>query len=277
MPALRTSGLSPRGVAFVVMLGTVTTTTTTTVAQPVAQEADPRGRVARARARLAQTLPAAFTARGVRWPPREVYLRAIKQEDDGSPGVVELWAGDGRSPLTLVLSHRICALSGTLGPKRREGDLQIPEGFYQITLLNPYSTFHLSMLVNYPNQSDRILGRRQDPLSSLGGSIMVHGDCVTIGCIPIKDDPIEELYLAVAEVLPRRPVAIHVFPRRLSNDEALHALQNTTTEPTTKALWSELARGWQAFEQTHRVPGVQVSADGAYVVRATLPDERTTR
>jgi murein L,D-transpeptidase YafK len=229
--------------------------------------ADPAGRVARARARLRTSLPATFRAHGVAWPPREVFLRATKEEADGSPGVVELWAGNGRAPLVLVLSHRICALSGTLGPKRREGDGQIPEGFYSITLLNPTSTFHLSMLVDYPNASDRIRGRLDDPKAALGGSIMVHGNCVTIGCIPVKDEPIEEIYLAVAEALRRGPVPIHVFPRRLDDNTALAALQTTTTDATTRALWAELAEGWQAFERTRRVPRGRVGADGGYVVQ----------
>ena len=207
-------------------------------------------------------------------------MRAVKEEDDGSPGVVELWAGDGMGPLSLVLSHRICALSGALGPKRREGDGQIPEGFYSIALLNPTSNFHLSMLVDYPNGSDKIRGRVDDPRAPLGGEIMVHGDCVTIGCIPVRDEPIEELYLAVAEARRHGRVAIHVFPRRLDDERALSTLQASTGDKATRTLWAELAAGWRAFEQTHRVPRVRVASDGAYVVQATgapLPSPATTR
>jgi hypothetical protein len=231
-----------------------------------ARVADPAGRVRAARTRLAASLPARFVERGIAWPPAEVFLRAVKQELDGSPGVVELWAGNESGPLVLVLSHRICALSGNLGPKRREGDGQIPEGFYKISLLNPTSSFHLSMLVDYPNGSDRVRGHLVDAHAPLGGAIMVHGSCVTIGCIPIEDEPIEEIYLVVAEVLAARPVPIHIYPRRLPDDVALAALQATTADPATKALWAELAAGWQAFERTRRVPGVRVGKGGVYVV-----------
>jgi murein L,D-transpeptidase YafK len=184
------------------------------------------------------------------------------------------WSSDvcssdlGRSPLTLVLTHRICALSGTLGPKRREGDLQIPEGYYHITQLNPTSNFYLSMLIDYPNASDRVRARAVNARAPLGGAIMVHGSCVTIGCIPIEDEPVEQIYLTVAEVLGRAKVPIHVFPRRLPDSAALAALQATTSDPATQALWAELAAGWQRFEQTHHVPRVRVGEDGAYVVEA---------
>ncbi len=241
------------------------------------RDSDPVGRVARARVRLSDSLPAAFLAQGVRWPPREVFLRAIKQEEDGRPGVLELWAGNGGAPLALVLSHRICALSGTAGPKRREGDLQIPEGYYQISLLNPRSIFHLSLQIDYPNASDRIRGRLDDPRAALGDAIMVHGDCVTIGCIPIQDEPIEEVYLSVAAALARGPVPIHIFPRRLPDAAALQALQTTTTDPRTQTLWAELAMGWQAFEATRRVPRVRVLVNGDYDVQPTLPPGRRTQ
>jgi murein L,D-transpeptidase YafK len=98
---------------------------------------------------------------------------------------------------------------------------------------------------------------------------MVHGACVTIGCIPLEDGPIEELYLSVGEVFGRRPIPIHIFPRRLPDDDALAALLATTVDPERRALWTELAAGWQAFERTRRVPRVRVAADGSYVVRAT--------
>ncbi len=51
-------------------------------------------------------------------------------------------------------------MAGTLGPKTNAGsDYQVPEGFYYINEFNPKSSFHLSLGLNYPNASDRILGR----------------------------------------------------------------------------------------------------------------------
>lgn len=83
----------------------------------------------------------------------------------------------------------MCMQSGTLGPKRMEGDYQMPEGFYYINEFKPYSNFHLALGINYPNASDKVLSDARRP----GGDIYIHGGCVSTGCIAISDQPIEEL------------------------------------------------------------------------------------
>lgn len=235
-----------------------------------------------ARARLQDVLPALFAAQGVSWPPQEIFLRAIKENDDGTPGIVELWAraarertrGAAANPpqdkdsraLTLIKTYPICAASGILGPKRRQGDLQVPEGFYTISKLNPQSSYHLSLRVDYPNASDRIRGEAlSPPRGDLGGDIMVHGSCVTIGCIPLQDEPIEEVYLAADAVFPKSTIPIHIFPRRL-DDAGLQRLLATTTNATLQGFWRELAVGWRAFESGRVVPAVTVGKDGSYVI-----------
>lgn len=232
----------------------------------------PKDRVAAARARRGDVVRAAVKAAGVSWPPKEVFIRAVKRNVDGGPGVVEAWAGNGTSsPLSLVLSHPICRLSGVSGPKTREGDLQVPEGYYSISALNPTSSYHLSLRVDYPNASDRVRNRRRSADAPLGGDIMVHGSCVTIGCIPIEDEPIEELYLLVAEVFgnsgKQRRVPIHIFPQPMT-EPVVTALLATAVDDDTKALWRELQQGWALFEAHHRVPHTEVAADGHYVVSA---------
>ncbi len=227
-----------------------------------AAHAEPE-RVAAARARKMTAVRAMFDAAHLAYPPKELFLRAFKKE-----GVVELWGGDGKDPLVLVKSYAVCASSGELGPKHKQGDLQVPEGFYAIDAVNPWSSFHLSLHVDYPNAADRARGRREDT-RHLGGAIMVHGDCVTIGCIPLEDDPIEEVYLAVsdfrfAHARPRK-VPIHIFPERL-DDPALAALLASDADDDTKRVWEELAAGYRAFEDTRRVPRVTVDKAGRYVV-----------
>ncbi|HYO64762.1 MAG TPA: L,D-transpeptidase family protein, partial [Archangium sp.] len=128
-----------------------------------------------------------FTRAGVSWPPEELYVRAFKQERE-----LEVWAGAKGERLRKVKTFPFCAASGDVGPKRREGDEQVPEGFYTLDQFNPRSQFHLSMRVSYPNEADRRLGGRP-----LGGAIYVHGNCMSIGCIALQDGPIEELYLMV--------------------------------------------------------------------------------
>ena len=217
-------------------------------------------RVAAARQSKAKVLTQLFAAAGVAYPPEELYLRAFKHERE-----LEVWAGARGKPLTKVKTYPFCAASGELGPKRQQGDLQVPEGFYTIDLFNPRSDFHLSMRVSYPNESDRILGRRP-----LGGAIMVHGNCVSIGCIAIEDGPIEELYLMVLDARARmkRDVPIHIFPRRL-DAEGLAALeQHPRATPQRVSFWRGLEPGWRLFEETHRPPRASVDPKtGAYRVR----------
>lgn len=95
--------------------------------------------------------------------------------------------------------YEMTGFSGKLGPKRQEGDGQIPEGVYGIAYLNPNSLFHLSLKVSYPNEFDKSRAA-EEGRGDLGGDIMIHGGCATVGCIPIGDDAIEELFFLVASV-----------------------------------------------------------------------------
>jgi murein L,D-transpeptidase YafK len=230
-------------------------------------------RVAAARTKHGLELRRAFAQAGAVWPPRGVFLRITKATTpQDHKGFVELWAGSPHSALVQVRRVPVCASSGVLGPKRRAGDDQVPEGFYEVASLNPTSSYHLALRVSYPNASDRIRGRAGEPDADLGGDIMVHGNCVTIGCIPIEDDPIEEVYLAVRDAMAQgqQHVPVHVFPTPL-NDEGLRALIASTDNTMLAAFWRELAVGYQAFERTHRVPDVSVDATGAYCVRTHVP------
>ena len=95
--------------------------------------------------------------------------------------------------------YPMTAFSGTLGPKLREGDGQIPEGVYGIEYLNPNSSYYLSLKVSYPNASDRRRAKA-DGRTNLGGDIMIHGKAVTIGCVPVGDDAIEDIFYLAASV-----------------------------------------------------------------------------
>ncbi len=115
-----------------------------------------------------------------------------------------MWARHGDGRFRLVASYPILAVSGGPGPKRREGDKQVPEGFYEIDRFNPKSLFHLSLGLNYPNAADRVLSDREHP----GGDIFIHGSNVTVGCAPLGNDAIEELYLAALDA-PRPRAVTH--------------------------------------------------------------------
>ncbi|WP_224241895.1 L,D-transpeptidase family protein [Hyalangium gracile] len=227
-------------------------------------------RVAAARQNRTRALTELFAAAGLSYPPEELYLRAFKEERQ-----LEVWAGARGQPLVKVKTYPFCAASGELGPKRQRGDLQVPEGFYTINLFNPRSNFHLSMRVSYPNESDRLLGRK-DP----GDAIMVHGNCVSIGCIAIEDEPIEELYVLTLDSHAKmgRQVPIHIFPRRLDAEGLAELKKLPHATEALLAFWQGLEPGWRFFEETRRPPQVTVDPKtGAYRVRAEKPRAATSR
>lgn len=104
---------------------------------------------------------------------------------------------DRKEPFTLFKTYKVCALAGSLGLKRMEGDYQLPEGFYYINEFNPKSNYHLSLGINYPNASDKVLSDSYKP----GGDIYIHGSCVTVGCIPVKDALLADTFFSTLQQL----------------------------------------------------------------------------
>ncbi|MCS6885796.1 MAG: hypothetical protein RMM17_05510 [Acidobacteriota bacterium] len=213
-------------------------------------------RVRKAFQEKSAVVEASFTEAGLSYPPREVFIRVFKHE-----AVLELWARDKRSlPYKFVKKYEICASSGTLGPKRREGDLQVPEGVYHIDVFNPLSKYHLSMRVSYPNESDKILGYKP----ALGGDIYIHGDCVTIGCLPITDEGIKELYITavMAKSNGQQVIAVHIFPTRL--DEQGFKILNARSQ--FLEFWQNLRPLYEYFEKHRLLPSVKVDNRGNYFI-----------
>ena len=106
---------------------------------------------------------------------------------------LDLYAGR-RGAMKFVRSYPVLAASGTPGPKLREGDLQVPEGIYKVEALNPNSRFHVSLRLNYPNAFDVAQARSEGRTARLGGDIMIHGNSVSIGCLALGDEAIEEIF-----------------------------------------------------------------------------------
>jgi len=131
-----------------------------------------------------------FERIGVAYPPKSLTLVGLKQEK-----LLELWVSD---PPKLLKSYPILGASGTLGPKLKQGDMQVPEGIYRIDSLNPNSLYHLALRVNYPNEYDKSKGRL-DRRDDLGGDIMIHGKDCSIGCLAMGDEAAEELFVLAAE------------------------------------------------------------------------------
>lgn len=146
-----------------------------------------------------------------------------------------------------------------MGPKRQEGDGQVPEGYYQIVLFNNKSNYHLSMKINYPNASDVLLKEGSSP----GGDIMVHGSCVTIGCLPMTDDKIKELYVLCLEAKNRNKILyIDIYPARF-NEENLKMLEANYSK-TKIVFWNTLKPGYDYFEENRWLPKVSVDKKGKY-------------
>jgi len=134
-----------------------------------------------------------FRAAGVAYPPQTVVLAAFKREKR-----LELYAGNTPDELKFIRYYRVLAASGTLGPKLREGDRQVPEGIYRFTRLNANSSFHLSLKIDYPNAFDRMMGKVENR-SNLGGAIFVHGGSESAGCLAMSDPVAEEIFTLVAQ------------------------------------------------------------------------------
>ncbi|MBI4025478.1 MAG: hypothetical protein HY360_10895 [Verrucomicrobia bacterium] len=133
-----------------------------------------------------------FLKAGVSYPPKSLVFIGLKQER-----ILEVRASSDGNRFQWIRSYPILAASGVLGPKLREGDLQVPEGVYRIQLLNPNSLYHLSLRVNYPNEFDRARAK-EDGRLDLGGDIMIHGSSVSVGCLAMGDEASEDLFVLAA-------------------------------------------------------------------------------
>ncbi|WP_400193778.1 murein L,D-transpeptidase family protein [Hymenobacter sp. B81] len=172
---------------------------------------------------------------------------------------LEVWVRNAGAPaFQLLKTYPLAGSSGTLGPKRREGDGQVPEGFYRIDRFNPESLYHLSLGLDYPNAADRRLGSARP-----GGDIFIHGSNVTIGCLPITDAGIREVYVLATEARQAGQTEqwVHIFPFELS-EEQLHNRRGSVHY----AFWQTLAPGYQQFARHRTLPCVSTDAQGAYVL-----------
>jgi murein L,D-transpeptidase YafK len=180
-----------------------------------------------------------------------VFVRIFKLESE-----LEIWMEkDGR--YRLFATYPICLWSGRLGPKLAEGDRQAPEGFYTVTKeeLNPNSRWHRSFSLGFPNAYDRALGRT-------GSFIMVHGGCQSVGCFAMTNNVVDEIWRLVTAALDKGQPAfsVQVFPFRMTEKNLAARKGNRWS-----VFWTDLKKGYDAFEATHVPPFVSV-CDGRYVV-----------
>jgi murein L,D-transpeptidase YafK len=205
-----------------------------------------------------QVIKKYFSDQGIEYGKFQLFIRAFKSE-----GKVEAWIkGKGKNSFVLLHTYDICASSGSLGPKRKEGDGQVPEGVYTLNHFNPLSSYYLSLGISYPNTSDHVLSDPKHP----GGAIYIHGNCVTIGCIPITDDKIKELYILAVEAhhSGQSNIPIHIFPSRMD-----HASMNTLAlaYPQHAGFWKNLQSIYKDFEDSKLLRKVIVNEKGEYSIK----------
>jgi murein L,D-transpeptidase YafK len=218
-------------------------------------------RVREARSAAQSRIVQMFDEKNIRYPAAEVYLRVLKR-----PRLLELWVRPaGQKNFELLKSYPICAMAGTPGPKRRQGDNQVPEGFYFIDSFNPTSDYHLSLKIDYPNRQDH--ARNREGLN-LGGSIFIHGGCKSEGCLAVTNEGIQELYWIAVEArsMGQQRIPVHIFPARLDVAEMRRIDFNYADKPGLIDFWKSLKPGYDFFEQTRRLPQVGTDGRGRYRV-----------
>ncbi len=144
---------------------------------------------AAARARLTPH----FEKQSIAYPPQELVFIGLKEEK-----LLQIYAKSDTNGFKFIRSYPILAASGVAGPKQREGDKQVPEGIYPIDLLNPNSSYHLSMRIGYPNAFDREQARKEER-TNLGGEIMIHGKAKSVGCLAMGDEASEDFFVLAAD------------------------------------------------------------------------------
>jgi len=175
----------------------------------------------------------------------DVFIRIFKDKKE-----LEVWILKDKT-FNLYNTYKICTFSGGLGPKKKTGDCKSPEGFYYATpkSLNPSSTFHLSFNTNYPNAFDR-------SNNYTGSALMIHGDCVSIGCYAMTDDYIEEIYSILQKAFEngQKIVKIHIFPFKITD-------KNLSDHKDSEyySFWSNLKEGYEYFEDNKTVPEIIVT------------------
>jgi murein L,D-transpeptidase YafK len=210
----------------------------------------PAERVEAARKRTEDGLRARCAALKVAYPPKAIFFRAYKEERE-----VEIWVGNqARGKLQKFGTYAVAGASGTVGPKRKEGDRQVPEGCYDIVLFNPASRFHLSLRVGYPNEADRVWADADRP----GGDIMIHGDTRSIGCLAMTDEKIEEIYTLAFAVTRGKQFPVFIFPARLSPKNLSSLKSEWPDRKAWHELWDDLATIDGAFNATQTIPKVDV-------------------
>jgi murein L,D-transpeptidase YafK len=190
-----------------------------------------------------------------------ILARIFKEEAE-----MEIWKQNRDGQFVLLKTYPICRWSGDLGPKKKEGDRQAPEGFYTITpgQMNPNSNYYLAFNTGFPNAYDRAMGYT-------GSELMVHGDCSSRGCYAMTDEQIQEIYALARESFfgGQKAFQLQAYPFRMT---ALNMAKHRNNP--NFAFWKMLKEGYDHFNATYQEPKVAV-CEKRYVFDAAAPDDST--
>ena len=192
-------------------------------------------------------------------PPQTLSLMQTKGMQQGDPILIraykkeaemEVWKRGTDGRYALLKTYPICRWSGQLGPKRKQGDRQAPEGFYTITpgQMNPNSSYYLSFDTGFPNAYDRANG-------STGNYLMVHGTCSSAGCFAMTDASMSEIYAVAREAFAggQRAFQFQSYPFRMTASN-MAKYRNDPNAP----FWRNLKEGADYFEALRDEPKVGV-------------------
>lgn len=173
-----------------------------------------------------------------------IYIRIFKEEH-----ILEIWIKDN-DKYRLFKTYPVCSFSGGPGTKTRMNDGKSPEGFYTIAprQLNPVSHYHLAINIGYPNQLEKLKGYT-------GSDIMIHGQCVSIGCYAMTDPLIEDIYTLVYKTFEagHTVIPLHIFPFK---PDAGHMKRYARFNELS--YWKNIKAGYDLFERKHIPPAVSV-------------------
>ena len=150
-----------------------------------------------------------------------------------------------------IQDYKICARSGQLGPKKAEGDKQVPEGFYHINRFNPKSKFYLSLGLNYPNEYDLAQGYT-------GSDIFIHGKCETVGCLPMTDDLMKEIYLYAlwSKESGQEDIPVYIFPFEMT-DGNMEKYKSQVND-SIFSFWQNIQEGYLLFQKHQQEVSIKV-------------------
>ena len=184
-----------------------------------------------------------------------VYIRTFKLD-----GTMEVWVSS-KNDWRLYSTYTVCVISGIPGRKMIQGDRQVPEGIYKIVAYNPYSSYHLSMKIDYPNKADYYYSDSSRP----GDEIYIHGGCASIGCIPITNGMIEEVW-TICRLSGDTEIDVHIFSTRFDIPRNILRLETYAYTREDYLFQQQMKKVFFYFEQNRRIPRTSVDSLGNYII-----------